>query len=201
MSHDRNRSLQTSDQLARGLGWMGIGLGLYQLLAPRSVTRALGVEGAEPIVRLCGARGVATGIGALTVNPKPSLWARSAGDALDLAALLALLADRDHPKRENVKLALAVVGATTAVSLYCAQDQTRRHAYQAGRTPDYSGRSGFPQGVERARGAAAGGGLPARSTALPSPASTPGPRGQATASRPDTRPHAKDSAKGSDYDY
>ncbi|MCE8035803.1 hypothetical protein EKK97_02260 [Billgrantia tianxiuensis] len=199
MNIDRRHSLKPSDRLARGLGWLGIGLGLYQLLAPRSVTRALGVEGAEALVRTCGARGVATGFGALTVNPKPALWARSAGDILDLAALLALLADRDHPRRGSVKLALVGVGACTAVSLYCAQDQTRRHAYQAGRTPDYSTRSGFPQGVERARGAAArSGGLPSRPAALPSPARSPGPRLQSTASyRRDTSGYAK----GSDYDY
>jgi hypothetical protein len=199
MNLDRSHSLQASDRLARGLGWLGIGLGLYQLLAPRSVTRALGVEGAEAIVRLCGARGVATGISALTENPKPALWARSAGDALDLAALLALLADRDHPKHGTVKLALVAVGASAAVSLYCAQDQTRRHAYQAGHTPDYSGRSGFPQGVELARGAAARqAGLPSRPAALPSPARSPGPRLQATTVRQrDTSGYIK----GSDYDY
>ncbi|MCE8016892.1 hypothetical protein HOP62_12515 [Halomonas sp. MCCC 1A17488] len=198
MNLDRSRSLQPSDRMARGLGWLGIGLGLYQLLAPRSVTRALGVEGAEAIVRTCGARGVATGVGALTVNPGPALWARSAGDALDLAALLALLADRDHPKRGSVKLALLFVGAGTAASLYCAQAQTRERAYRGGRTPDYSGRSGFPLGVERARGAAASSGLPSRPAALPSPARSPGPRLQATSSRQrDTSGYAK----GSDYDY
>ncbi|MGQ4878276.1 hypothetical protein ACOJCM_06850 [Billgrantia sp. LNSP4103-1] len=199
MNLDRSHSLQPSDRLARGLGWLGIGLGLYQLLAPRSVTRALGVEGAEAIVRTCGARGLVTGIGALTVNPKQALWARSAGDVMDLAALLALLTDRDHPKRSNVKLALVAVGASTAASLYCAQAQTRRHAYQGGRTPDYSGRSGFPQGLEQARGAAArSGGLSSRPAALPSPARSPGPRLQASSPRHvDTGGYRK----GSDYDY
>ncbi|MDX5378071.1 MAG: hypothetical protein LPK08_11230 [Halomonas sp.] len=199
MNLDRRRSLQPSDRLARALGWLGIGLGLYQLLAPRSVTRTLGVEGAEAIVRTCGARGLATGMGALSVNPKQALWARSVGDVMDLAALLALLADRDHPKRGSVKLALVGVGACAATSLYCAQAQTRRHAYQGGRTPDYRGRSGFPRGLEHARGAAATrSGLPSRPMALPSPARSPGPRLQATPSRQrDTSGYAK----GSDYDY
>ncbi|WP_111415441.1 hypothetical protein [Billgrantia lactosivorans] len=199
MTLDRRRSLQPSDQLAKALGWLGIGLGLCQLLAPRSVTRTLGVEGAEAIVRSCGARGVATGVGALTVHPAPALWARSAGDVLDLAALLALLADRDHPKRGNVKLALLAVGASGAASLYCAQAQARRHAYQAGRTPDYRGRSGFPRGVEHARGVAARhGGTSSRPAALPSPARSPGPRLQPSAPRHgDTGSYTK----GSDYDY
>lgn len=196
MNLDRSRSLQPSDRLAKGLGWLGIGLGLYQLLAPRSVTRTLGVEGAEAIVRTCGARGVATGIGALSVNPTQALWVRSAGDVLDLAALLALLADRDHPKRGSVKLALMAVGASAAASLYCAQKQTRRHAYQSGRMPDYSGRSGFPQGVERARGAVArSGGSSSRPAALPSPARSPGPRQQPR------HVDASSYRRGSDYDY
>lgn len=199
MNLDRSRSLQPSDRLARGLGWLGLGVGLYQLLAPRSVTRALGVEGAEAIVCSCGARGIVTGIGALSVNPKQALWARSAGDIMDLAALLALLADRDHPKRGSVRLALVAVGASAAASLYCAQAQTRRHGYQAGRTPDYSGRSGFPQGLERARGAVArSSGLPSRPAVLPSPARSPDPGQQAPSSRPvDTSGYRK----GSDYDY
>lgn len=200
MNFDRSHSsLQGSDSLIRVFGWLGIGMGLYQLLAPRSVTRFLAVEGAENIVRACGVRGVATGIGMLTVNPKPALWARTAGDILDLTALLALLADRDHPKQGSVKLALAGVGACTATGLYCAQAQSRQHAYQAGRTPDYSGRSGFPQGVERARGAAASSsGLPSRPAALPSPARSPGPRVPSSSSR-----HTDTSGykRGTDFDY
>src|SRR5690554_6324128 len=128
MTHSRSQSQQFSDKLAIGLGWLGIGVGLYQLLAPHSITRALGAEGTEALVRSCGARNLATGCGALSVNPTPALWVRSAGDALDLAGLLTLLADRNHPKRGNVKLALAGVGACTAASLYCAQDLSRRHA-------------------------------------------------------------------------
>ena len=194
MTHSRSQSQQFSDKLAIGLGWLGIGMGLYQLLAPHSITQALGTEGAEALVRGCGARNLVTGCGALSVNPKPALWVRSAGDALDLAGLLILLADRNHPKRGNVKLTLAGVGACTVASLYCAQDLSRRHAYQAGRTPDYSGRSGFPQGVKRARGAAIHrGGKP---PALPSPARLPGPR------LPASSPHHVETggyAKGSDY--
>ncbi|MGR4066585.1 hypothetical protein [Billgrantia sp. C5P2] len=197
MNLDRSRSLQGTDRLARGIGWLGIGMGLFQLLAPRSVTQSLGVEGSEALVRSCGVRGVVTGIGALTEDPKPALWAKAAGDILDLAALSFLLTDRDHPKQGSVKLAMGMVGASAATTLYCVQAQAQRHVYQGGRTPDYSGRSGFPQGVAKARGAAAGSGS-ARPAALPSPARSPGPRMQ------DTSPRHVDTSgyrKGSDFDY
>lgn len=76
MTHSRSQSQQFSDKLAIGLGWLGIGMGLYQLLAPHSITQALGTEGAEALVRGCGARNLATGCGALSVNPNlPSGYA------------------------------------------------------------------------------------------------------------------------------
>ncbi|QOR37337.1 hypothetical protein HNO52_01540 [Billgrantia diversa] len=197
MNLDRSRSLQGTDRLARGIGWLGIGIGIFQLLSPRSVTRSLGVEGSEGLVRTCGTRGLVTGIGALTEDPKPALWAKAAGDVLDLAALSFLLTDRDHPKQGSVKLAMGLVGASALATLYCARAQTERHSYQGGRTPDYSGRSGFPRGVERARGAAAGSGLSLRPAALPSPARSPGPRIPASTSRPTSTNYIR----GSDYDY
>ncbi|WP_231566448.1 hypothetical protein [Litchfieldella xinjiangensis] len=171
--------MKGSDHLAQGLGWFGIGLGLWKLFEAKRTTRALGLEGCESLVRLCGARDVATGIGSLTVNPKPVLWARVAGDALDLAALATALRDKHNPQRDNLQLAVAMVGATTAVDLYVAQAQTRRHGYQSGVTPDYSHRSGFPKGLEAARGAARDFETPGHMKAsLPSPASSPGPRTQ-----------------------
>jgi len=41
-SENRNSS---ADALARGLGWFSIGLGLAEVLAPRTLTRALGLDG------------------------------------------------------------------------------------------------------------------------------------------------------------
>ena len=49
-------SLGGVDQLARALGWFSIGLGAIQLFSPRTITRPLGAEGNEGIVRLFGAR-------------------------------------------------------------------------------------------------------------------------------------------------
>ncbi len=42
-----------SRDMARGLAWFGIGLGLAELLAPRAVARATGLRGHETL--LCSA--------------------------------------------------------------------------------------------------------------------------------------------------
>ena len=52
-----------------------------------------------------------------------ALWARVAGDALDVAAL-APLARADNPKRRNARLALGVVLAVTALDLIAAVRMT-----------------------------------------------------------------------------
>lgn len=178
-----SQSSDASDKLARGLGWFSIGLGLYKTLSPYSLTRHLGVEGKETLVRLCGAREILSGIGALSDNPTPAIWSRVGGDALDLAALATVMRDDHNYKKENVGLAMGLLVATTAVDLYCAQALNKRHAYQAGPTPDYSTRSGFPHGLEQARGAARDFNVPAdMKAALPSPASSPGARTTSTSS-------------------
>ena len=164
------QSLSSSDKLARGLGWLSLGIGLYQLLAPGKVTRQLGMEGRENSLRACGARGVMSGIGALTDNPTPAMWSRVGGDIIDLAVLTYALKDDRNPKKQNVYLALTAVGIITALDYACAKSLSQRHAYQAGVTPDYSYRSGFPQGLESARGAAQDFEVPAdMKAALPTP--------------------------------
>jgi len=106
--------------LARFLGWFSIGLGLAEALAPRGFTRALGMRGAEGLVRAYGVREIATGLGILGFSdPTPFVWGRVAGDALDLATLAPFLSG-DNPERANVGLALAAVAGVTALDLLCA---------------------------------------------------------------------------------
>ena len=76
--------------VARGLGWFGIGLGLIELLAPRALAKATGLQGRENILRLFGAREIASGVIILAADdPAPWLWVRVAGDALDGGLLTA----------------------------------------------------------------------------------------------------------------
>src|SRR4051812_34127073 len=102
-------SAENAHSMARGLGWFSIGLGLAEVLAPRTLTRALGMEGSEQIMQAYGLREIATGIGILSSDqPAPWIWGRVGGDALDMTTLVTGLRE-DNPRSENVCLALAAV--------------------------------------------------------------------------------------------
>lgn len=150
----------SADTLARGLGWFSIGLGLAEVLAPRTLTRALGLQGHERLVQAYGLREIATGVGILAArNPAPWIWGRVGGDALDLATLAGGLHD-DNRRRANVGIAMAAVAAVGALDVYCATALSAE-----GEPPrplrDYSGRSGFPREVQAMRGAASDFQMPA----------------------------------------
>jgi hypothetical protein len=143
-----------TDALARGLGVFSIALGLVEVMAARTLTRALGMEGSETLVRLYGVREIAKGAGILASNdPMPWLWGRVAGDALDIATLMTGL-DEDNPKRGNVGIALAAVAGVTALDVYCAQALSRESPTPLPAIRDYSHRSGFSRSPAAMRGAA-----------------------------------------------
>jgi hypothetical protein len=142
-----------ADQLARALGWFSIALGVTQVLAAPRYTRALGLRGRESLVRACGAREIGHGLLSLSTQRRAGLWSRVGGDTLDIAALASAMR-RDNPKRDNVATALAVVLAITVLDVVAAQAHTARHSRRKTEVRDYSDRSGFPQGLERARDAA-----------------------------------------------
>ena len=150
------RSAETAHPMARGLGWFSIGFGLAEVLAPRALTRGLGMEGNEQLVQAYGLREIATGIGILSSDqPAAWIWGRVGGDALDMATLATGLRP-DNPKKENVEMALAAVAGVTALDVVCGASLTR-HARPKPRPLtdiDYSRRSGFPKPAEQMRGAA-----------------------------------------------
>src|SRR5918998_128933 len=110
------------EQLARGLGWFSLGLGLAELLAPRGVAKVAGVRGNTGLIRLLGLREIAHGIAIFTQGrrPKEAVWSRVAGDALDLACLGAAFASPDSNKG-RVAFATANVLAVTALDVLCAR--------------------------------------------------------------------------------
>jgi hypothetical protein len=141
--------------LAKGLGWFSIALGAIEVLAPRSLARALGLEEQTNLVRACGVREIATGIGILTTdNPRPWIWGRLAGDALDVAGLAMGLHD-DNPRKEAVARALAAVASVTLLDGVCAAALSLSEEHERF-TPvhDYSDRRGMPAAPEAMRGAA-----------------------------------------------
>jgi hypothetical protein len=146
-----------SDEMARALGWFSIVLGIAELVAPHSITRMLGMEGKEGLVRAFGAREIVAGMTSLSTEKTAGLWSRVGGDLLDIVTLASAYRD-DNPKKHNVGLALATVALITVIDLSSAKARTATHARGGGPYRDYSDRSGFPQGVGAARGSAATGG-------------------------------------------
>jgi uncharacterized membrane protein len=112
----RQGTLDRGARLARGLGWLSLGLGLAQIAAPRAVAKWIGLR-ATPrhckVIRAIGAREIAAGIGILT-RPRPAdwIWTRVGHDVTDLALLGSTLSGK-RTKRRRVALATAAVAGVT----------------------------------------------------------------------------------------
>lgn len=107
-------------KLANALGWFSIALGLVEILAPKKLDRALGVEGRGGLVRAYGVREIGAGVGLLSAKRKaPWLWARIFGDAVDLATLNA--AAKRSRRKGMIGVALASVLAVTALDVLAAR--------------------------------------------------------------------------------
>ncbi len=105
----------TSRNVARGLAWFGIGLGVAELLAPRAVARATGLQGHERLLQLFGIREIASGALILAAkDPQAWLWTRVAGDVLD-SLLLSKGMSADNPRRQRAMLATAAVAPVVAL--------------------------------------------------------------------------------------
>jgi uncharacterized membrane protein len=133
------------DRLATGLGWFSIGLGAAEVFAPSKLARLIGVESGRrgnSVLRLYGLREIAAGAGILTGRrPAGWLWARVAGDAVDLASLGSALKAKDA-SRGRVGVASAAVIGVTALDLICAQNLSRESIEEISGRMDRSGRSG-----------------------------------------------------------
>src|SRR5215207_9491171 len=81
----------SGDQLAPKLGWFSIALGAAQLAAPGWLSEQIGVresDDARTLQRMVGVRELMAGVGILgSSQPTPWVWARVAGDLMDLALL------------------------------------------------------------------------------------------------------------------
>jgi hypothetical protein len=117
------RTPMSENKLANSLGWFSLGLGLAEVITPHTFTRAFYTRNRFAVVRTAyGLREIAAGLGILTQrDPTPWIWARIAGDALDLATLgLAYSPEKPEAQRRNIGLALAAVAGVTALDVVCA---------------------------------------------------------------------------------
>lgn len=156
------RDFTLQRRIAAGVGWFGIGLGLFELIAPRTLARLIGLEApstrwrgarsmtpaqlsqllpesgrGDPvhafIIRGLGLREVLSGVGILArPRPAPWLWSRFVGDLMDLS-LLGLALNSSRTDRKRLAFATAAVAGVTALDIYSSVEFTR--ARRSGRLP------------------------------------------------------------------
>jgi uncharacterized membrane protein len=114
----------TTGRLTNALGWFSLGLGLAEIISPGALGNLIGVRSrpkSRLLLRLYGLREIAAGVGILTQRrPAGWMWARVAGDAVDLSSLAGALGNRRND-RTRVGLAIASVAGVTAADVYCAK--------------------------------------------------------------------------------
>jgi hypothetical protein len=112
--------MNTTINMSRVLGVVGMGIGLAEIVAPKWLSKQLGVRHRPTLMRAMGAREVASGVGIVARhNPTPAQWTRVIGDVIDIALLA--LAVRDSRKRNVVFAALGAVLAIGALDLLTAR--------------------------------------------------------------------------------
>jgi uncharacterized membrane protein len=118
-----DESSSSIEQLAAGLGWFSIGLGLAEVAAPGTVARLIGVRDTDRtrnLFRAYGAREIANGAAILGGGAHaPWLWARVGGDIVDIATLTGELND-ERSDRNRLLAAIGAVAGVTALDAFCA---------------------------------------------------------------------------------
>ena len=111
-------------KLANGLGWFSIGLGLAEIATPKLVANLIGLTDdskTRKVLRFYGARELAAGFGILSQsNPSGWLWARVAGDVVDISSLCKAITADDNDRGKGIATAAALIGVTLA-DVYCAK--------------------------------------------------------------------------------
>ena len=137
------------ERLARGLGGFSLALGIPQVTMPGGFARWIGArdEGhCRAWLRAVGLREIAAGVAILSRRrPVGWLWARVAGDAMDLALLSLALRSGDAYRGNRTLAAIAAVVGVTVLDLYCSLELSRR----AGATPG-RGQEDYPVHVKNA---------------------------------------------------
>jgi uncharacterized membrane protein len=107
-----------SERLADVLGWASLGLGVPQTSAPERFAESIGVrrdDGSRFWTRMVGVRELAAAAGILALEkPRPVawVWARVAGDVMDLA----LLGRAWQSKRKDAGRLAAAIGAVVGIT-------------------------------------------------------------------------------------
>lgn len=108
------RSPGAWEAVATGLGWFSLGLGGAQIVAPAQVNRVVGIDDTDTtrfLQRLVGARELTAAAGLLgPMRPAGWLWARVAGDALDVTLTASALRTGHGRRRRLAAVTVALAG-------------------------------------------------------------------------------------------
>jgi len=122
-----------AERRAHNLGWFSLGLGLLQVAAPGKVARLLGLRDtskSRTVLTAIGLRELASGVGLLANSRSAGfVWARVAGDAIDLALLGDSLNSRNKSPLRLAAASAAVLGVA-AVDTFSALRLSRGHTLQ-----------------------------------------------------------------------
>jgi uncharacterized membrane protein len=136
------RSLQQPQQarkVANGLGWLSIGLGVAELVAPDSVARMVGVKPnstSRTLLRVAGARELAAGLGILSnKQPRGWVWSRVAGDIVDLSMLGSAMS-KDGADRARLNAATFAVLGVTALDIMTGKGISSQQSARTGASRD-----------------------------------------------------------------
>ncbi len=106
------------DPVAKGLGVFSFALGIPQTLSPGRMNRLIGVKDdarSRVLMRAVGVRELAAGVGIFSERrPAAWIWARVAGDTMDLALLGSALRNKKGSQTRTLAATGAVVGAFAA---------------------------------------------------------------------------------------
>jgi uncharacterized membrane protein len=117
--------------LSRGLGWFSVALGLSEIAFPETLSRAIGVRPRHAtswLMRAMGVRELLVGAGVLLQPRRPlPLWARLAGDIVDLSLLVSATRSK-HASVPRLAGTIAAVAGVSALDTIAARRSQRAYA-------------------------------------------------------------------------
>lgn len=110
----------------RGTGWLTLALGLAEIATTRLVAK-VPMPRRQGLKRVFGKRDVGTALGILSRQRRsPWIWARVAGDVMDLFTLGSAFASKKR-RRGRIGAALAAVAGITALDIIYGRRVSRSH--------------------------------------------------------------------------
>lgn len=111
---------------AKGLGLFSLCLGLAEVAATKSIGNMVRMKNRPGLLRSFGVREMATGVGLLSGKRRaPWLWARVAGDVMDLVTLGSALVSGKKRHKARLAAALAAVAGVTALDVMCGRRMSK----------------------------------------------------------------------------